>query len=217
MINMIEDDMKNLMYDCYDKLIDKLPDSLKLKFQNLFFDKNKFDIKDGISQVTGPLGIFISSLFLNYTAIFILRTFATEATLSFISGPPGWIIGGVFSVGYIAYYSLKNIFWKKEDCFDDMVDSFYNYTNKNLDKIIDISCNNYEKVVTKFRDILTNLKQILEKMPILYEILKRYDYGETRFNDPEEALEEVFKKAFNEFEENFEIKMILIKLFLENN
>ena len=50
-------------------------------------------------------------------------------------------------------------------------------------------------------------------MPILYEILKRYDYGETRFNDPEE----VFKKAFNEFEENFEIKMILIKLFLENN
>ena len=103
--------------------------------------------------------------------------------------------------------------WKRLNCFDDTVESFYNFIIKNLDNIINSSSEKYNIVITKFKEVLSNLKETLYEIKILYEILAKYNV-KTNINS-DESFEDVFKKVIIEFEENDEIKNIFNKIINE--
>ena len=139
MNEMIEEDIKNLINDCYDKLINKLPDSLKNKLKNLIFDP-KFTENHDSKEKDHLLNQFLSTSLgigvgvgVGYGLTNIILPVFT------ISGPTGWIIGGFFGLGNLVYNSSNYIgCWIRLNCFDDVLESFYNFVNKNLDKIIDL-------------------------------------------------------------------------------
>ena len=225
MTNMIEDDLKKLMFNSYDQLVDKLTPSLKQKFKNLLLENCKYDDPNQQIMTLSKVilyGTVLDSLIgsqlvkgARYAIVSLLKTSECQATMAFFNGPPGWIIGGVIGVGCLVFCLSNYIgIWKRLDCFDSIIESFYNYTNKNLDKIIDISTEKYLRVVITFREILLNLKETISEIKRLHEILNRFYI--TRFNNIDESIEELFKKAFNNFEENTEIKLIFDELIFNN-
>ena len=70
-----------------------------------------------------------------------------------ISGPVGWSIE-IGVVGLTVLYSLRNFigFWKRCNCFDDVLELFYNLTIKNLSKIIESSLKKYDLVSRKLNE-----------------------------------------------------------------
>ena len=128
-----------------------------------------------------------------------------------ISGPVGWSIE-IGVVGLTVLYSLRNFigFWKRCNCFDDVLELFYNLTIKNLSKIIESSLKKYDLVITRLKDILSNSKEIISEIKNFKNILGSYEFNRIMIVD--EKFEEVFKLAFNEFEENDELKKAFKKI-----
>ena len=197
MTEMIENDILNFINNCYDRLINKLPASLKQKLKNLILENIEYD-----NSKVGNLIIYrvISGIFLAAVV-----GFATAAALI---GSWGWIIGAV--VGVVSLRSYTGM-WKRDDCFDDTLKSFYDLTIKNIDNIIDSALKKYEYLVKKFKEILLNLKETLDEINKLYEILSSYNVKRNINSD--ETFEMVFKKALIEFEEKDEIKNIFSIIF----
>ena len=213
MTEVIEHDIINFIYDSYDNLIKKLPDSLKKKFKNLILENGEcYNSKETNILMKGTLGSLIG-ISVGFSVKLSVFEFLSNTTgFAFLIGPNGWIIGGVLGVGGCLLFSLSNYIgiWKRLSCFDDTLESFYNLTNKNLDNIINISSDKYECVISKFKDILLNSKQTLDEINKLYDILSCYNVK--RNINLDETFEEVFKKALIEFEEKNEIKNIFEKI-----
>ena len=151
----------------------------------------------------------------NLIIIRVIDRIFLEAVVGFpaaaLTGRWGLIIGALVGV----VFSLKNVtgMWKRLNCFDDTVESFYNFIIKNLDNIINSSSEKYNIVITKFKEVLSNLKETLYEINKLYEILAKYNVKRNINSD--ETFEDVFKKVIIEFEENDEMKNIFNKIINE--
>ena len=196
MTEIIEQDIKQLIYEFYEKLIQNLPASLKQKLENLIlvnkdFESNRYSsgysdmMYNGAAAVTGGLSIGV---------------------IAIVGGPPGWIFGGLLVVlsGIIYLVGKK---WEKSEIFDEIVQLFYDLTIKNLDAIKNSSLKNYNDVITKFKNFVIKSKETLKEILILKDILEKYNLKRNKNSD--ETFEDVFKKLI---EENLEIKDILDKI-----
>ena len=83
--------------------------------------------------------------------------------------------------------------WKRLDCYDDTVETFYNFTSNNLDPIINSSSKKYKNAVTKFKEVLVNLKETLDEIKNFYMILAKYNVKRNINSD--ETFEDEFIKV----------------------
>ena len=127
-----------------------------------------------------------------------------------VLGPPGWIIGG----GLMITFTLSDYLgmWKRNNCFDDLVKSFYNYLKENLDNLIAKTSKSWNLFIRNLEDHLSLLKETSDKITILYKILNNYETN--KINPIKETSEELFQKTLKEFEEKYEIKKIFSKIIL---
>ena len=213
MNEMIEEDIKNLILDCYDNLIKKIPDRIKNKLKNLITEDSKsYNLEKYNYLSDGIFGIALGAWNLG-----ILGGAVGEAALAVVVGPAGILIGigiVVISVGASIGLSITNNIglWFRENCFDEIVESLYNSISKNetLDTIINLSSEKYENVVKNFKHIMVNLQETLDEFQALYDILSKYYVRREN-----ELFDGVLKKAFSEFEEKDEIKNLFKKLFIK--
>ena len=102
----------------------------------------------------------------NLIIIRVIDRIFLEAVVGFpaaaLTGRWGLIIGALVGV----VFSLSNYIgmWKRHDCYDHTLKSFYDLRIKNIDNIIDSSLKKYEYLVKKFKEILLDLKEILEEI-----------------------------------------------------
>ena len=209
MSDLIEDDIQEIIDKTYNDMMDDLSDSLKEKFKKWASDNCKSSMIPGVDVWKKTLGTILSGLLGYGVRVGLVAgvEYGGFASLSFLSGPPGWIIGGIVGVGLLAY-SLGDVIgiWKRENCFDDVIKLFYESSKNNLDEIIKNSRDKYNKFSEDILVFLKKLKETSENISKLLQIMNNYE--EEKIFDIQGNSEELFKKALEDLEETDEIKNV---------
>ena len=113
---------------------------------------------------------------------------------------------------WILAFNLRNRIglWKRDNCFDDVVELFYESMKKNLSEIIKRFKDKYSKSFSNLKKDLLELKETLGKITKLHQIIN--NYVTKNIDSIKDTPEELFKKALKDFEEKDEIKDIFEKI-----
>ena len=117
----------------------------------------------------------------------------------------------VFPVIIFSYFVHEKLgCWIRNNCFDEVVESFYLSIKQNLNDIINLSKDKYKEFKTNLKDYLIQLKETSSKITLLHKILNNYE--RKNIESIKETPEELIKKALKDLEEEDKIKDIFEKV-----
>ena len=197
-------------------LMNNLPYVLKQKFQKLLFQNDNLENNNSFinAEIRNSLNKNLMMSAVHLVSRSGIAAIAAEmgggGAAAVVLGPPGWIVGGalIITITLSDYFGI----WIRNNCFEDLVKSFYNFIKANLDNLIAKTSESWNLFISNLDDHLSQLKETSNKITILYQILNNYETK--KINPIKETSEELFQKALKEFEEKYEIKNIFSKIIL---
>ena len=194
---LIEDDLNKMMKESYDIFINDLSDSLQQKLKKFLSENFELEKDPGEGFRLNSFLIVVKMQFLGIAE--------GLSSLAFLSGPPGWIIGGVIAVLSLAFAFKNNLgMWSREGCFDDLIKLIYESINKNLHEIITKTTDQFKNFTDGLGLVFKDLKEILKNVSNLLQILKSYEDKSVIPNKVN--LEDLFENALKDLDETEDLK-----------